>query len=380
MALSTKVSGTWREVNGVYVKVSGEWQEVSSIHTKVDGSWREIYANAIPIPEGLIVGYAGTIAPSGWSLFTSGQDRYLVGAGSTYTVGAAGGTDVNSGTLVTAGSHTGASTFWSSYTGGSYGASASGNHTHTYSFQSNPLRRRMVLIQADAGQTKLPANALVLSGAVTLSGLTQQYDNELSLLYLSDTTGTITATASATPTSSSSGAHTHYGGCSKSAVTPGEYQQEYNILTDQGAHTHTVTVTGISWSVKRRYLKAWTNASAAFNLAANMIGMWESITPPDGWSLCNGSNGTPDMRDYFVYFGPSANAGDASGDNTITWNYSTPQSAGHAHQGSGPTYSGDYAAQFAAHSDSHQMAGHSGSGNGSFLPPYYALAFIMYTG
>lgn len=380
MALSTKVSGTWKEINGVYVRVSGAWKEVTSVQTRVGGSWKEIYANAIPLPEGLIVGYAGTVAPSGWTLFDSGNSKYLVGAGSTYTVGAGGGTDVNSGTVATAGSHTGANSFSSAYTGGSYGTLAYGDHNHTYSFQSNPLRRRMVLIQADAGQTKLPVNAIVLSGAVTLAGLSQQYNNELSLLYMSDTTGTIAATESATPTSSSSGTHNHYGAPSSGAVTVGENQQEYAVLANQGAHTHTVTVNGLSWAVKKRILKAWTNASAEFNLAPNMIGMYESTTPPDGWSLCNGSNGTPDMRDYFVYFGNGDNAGDASGDNTITWNYSAPQSAGHAHRGAGPTYSWDMSAQAVAHSDSYGMAGHSGSGNGTFLPPYYALAFIMYTG
>ena len=44
MALSTKVSGTWKEVNGVYTRVGGSWKTVSNIHTRVNGVWKEVYA------------------------------------------------------------------------------------------------------------------------------------------------------------------------------------------------------------------------------------------------------------------------------------------------------------------------------------------------
>ena len=46
MALSTKVSGTWKEVNGVYTRVGGSWKTVSNIHTRVNGVWKEVYALA----------------------------------------------------------------------------------------------------------------------------------------------------------------------------------------------------------------------------------------------------------------------------------------------------------------------------------------------
>jgi hypothetical protein len=28
--------------------------------------------------------------------------------------------------------------------------------------------------------------------------------------------------------------------------------------------------------------------------------MWSSNTIPDGWAICNGSNGTPDLRNKFI--------------------------------------------------------------------------------
>jgi microcystin-dependent protein len=43
--------------------------------------------------------------------------------------------------------------------------------------------------------------------------------------------------------------------------------------------------------------------------------LWASATPPEGWALCDGSNGTPDLRDRFVMGASAANQGEAAGDN-----------------------------------------------------------------
>lgn len=43
MSLHTRVSGTWKDVNGVYVKQSGVWTRCESVHTRVSGSWKEAW-------------------------------------------------------------------------------------------------------------------------------------------------------------------------------------------------------------------------------------------------------------------------------------------------------------------------------------------------
>ena len=54
-----------------------------------------------------------------------------------------------------------------------------------------------------------------------------------------------------------------------------------------------------------------------------MILMWSGSinTIPKGWALCNGKNGTPDLRDRFIVgAGNSYSVGNLGGSNTVTLN------------------------------------------------------------
>jgi hypothetical protein len=128
---------------------------------------------------------------------------------------------------------------------------------------------------------------------------------------------------------------------------------------------------------------------------------------PAGYVLCNGSNGTPDLRDRFVVGAGSTYAVNATGGSAdaivVTHNHtatSTVTDAGHDHdaitQVSGSSSSG---AQFAnsfsgsVNTTSTQMiqtattgitvatttANAGTSGTNANLPPYYALCYIMKT-
>ena len=109
-----------------------------------------------------------------------------------------------------------------------------------------------------------------------------------------------------------------------------------------------------------------------------MIGMYESATPPDGWVLCNGSNGTPDLRDYFIKTVSSGNENTTgSGDNTININKTGSVSHSNSHDHLGNYWIGVNSAGYVqgyANSHSHAV---SMSEALSYLPPYYALSFIM---
>ena len=108
-----------------------------------------------------------------------------------------------------------------------------------------------------------------------------------------------------------------------------------------------------------------------------MIMLWSGSigSIPGGWALCNGSNGTPDLRDRFVVGAGSAYAVGATGGAVNHTHGGTTN--GHSHDleyGYGDIYSGssnDYDNQTMDQSDTFT------TNLADSRPPYYALAYIM---
>lgn len=106
-----------------------------------------------------------------------------------------------------------------------------------------------------------------------------------------------------------------------------------------------------------------------------MILLWSGsiATIPMGWVLCNGSNGTPDLRSRFVTgAGGALNPGDNSpvGTHTHTLTYA----------GGGSLASGTDITQVTPNGQISRGFNFSGGGTtaaGSSIPPYYALCYIM---
>ena len=135
-----------------------------------------------------------------------------------------------------------------------------------------------------------------------------------------------------------------------------------------------MTLSSLSITYKARYLAAWYHASQEYDWDQDkMIGMWESASAPSGWKVCDGTNGTPDMRDYMIKFDDRSVAGNSTSSLSYSFNYSLASAGGHHHYG-GSHQSGSWGYHnqvLGAHS-------HSGSRSGSVpVPPYYALTFIM---
>jgi len=143
------------------------------------------------------------------------------------------------------------------------------------------------------------------------------------------------------------------------------------------------------------------NASATTSpFTAGMIIIWSGSigSIPAGWVLCNGSNGTPDLRDRFVIAAGSTYAVGATGgtadaivvSHTHTATVTDP---GHTHTttayGSTGTATGGAngsvtnqafgSISTATTGISVSNASAGSSGTGANLPPYYALAYIMKT-
>jgi hypothetical protein len=150
----------------------------------------------------------------------------------------------------------------------------------------------------------------------------------------------------------------------------------------------------------------WTSAALS-PFTTGMIMLWSGsiASVPSGWALCNGSNGTPDLRNRFVVGAGSTYAVDATGgsadaivvSHTHTFSATTSTAGDHQHayywgtsrlgttgypytdvQAVSATFSPSTSTAGAHnHTVSGTTASSGSSGTNANLPPYYALAYIM---
>lgn len=141
------------------------------------------------------------------------------------------------------------------------------------------------------------------------------------------------------------------------------------------------------------------NKLAASGIPSGVITMWSGAIAdiPTGWALCNGQNGTPNLLDRFIIAaGNNSAPGDTGGAETHTHAitvYGTAltieQLAQHRHgigmngevlAGTNMSMprAGSYTTLQSAYTGSGEAHTHTATGaEGSTLPPYYALAYIM---
>jgi hypothetical protein len=133
------------------------------------------------------------------------------------------------------------------------------------------------------------------------------------------------------------------------------------------------------------------------SLPTGIILLWAGAVSaiPTGWALCNGSNGTPDLRNRFVVgAGSTYTVGGTGGSaDAIVVSHThtaTVTDPGHVHTGALRTFapSGQAASgspNFVATQDTGSAttgitvsnSTEGSSGTNANLPPYYALAYIM---
>jgi len=130
-------------------------------------------------------------------------------------------------------------------------------------------------------------------------------------------------------------------------------------------------------------------------IPAGLIAIWKGsiATIPAGWVLCNGSNGTPDLRDKFIVGAKQDDSGvpktnitgillSTGGSKTTEYDYASLSDSGHTHNiyNTAVSYeSGIDTVSIAANTET-DYANVTDSGHThEALPPFYALAFIMKT-
>jgi hypothetical protein len=129
-------------------------------------------------------------------------------------------------------------------------------------------------------------------------------------------------------------------------------------------------------------------------IPTGLIAIWSGATGsiPAGWTLCNGSNGTPDLRNSFIIGAGSTYAVGATGgsaDSIVVSHTHAITDPGHLHAyatgsaaGSGvPGPDGGVVGTNNTNTNTTGISINTAgvSGTNANLPPYYALAFIMKT-
>jgi len=330
------------------------------------------------IPAGLIIFLNDTNVPENWEAFNSANGRVIYGAGLSYSIGQTGGSTSIGGSYTsgTAGYHTafaegpayGGSTFHST--------SYKGDHTHPVSgISASVYRKSAIMIRSTKDNDTYPVNALLFSKA-PLSGLTNNtsYNNK----YLIGGTSITDYPSSGSCSLTTAGAHNHFAGSLDRAFSgAGGVIGVRGFENTSGDHSSSGNaLSSVSDNLRRILLSLWTHASLQFEMQPNMIAMWESLTPPDGWLLCNGDNGTPDLRNYCIKpVSSGAENINQQGLNQISVSGSATQAQTHGHDS---YYQTQQVQSQGRHRNTANSHAHAVSvSNASYIPPYYALSFIM---
>ena len=138
------------------------------------------------------------------------------------------------------------------------------------------------------------------------------------------------------------------------------------------------------WTKIKQYADA---AASAGGVPSGVITMWSGAADaiPSGWSLCNGENGTPDLRGKFVLgAGGTYNPGSTGGSEKVT--LTVEQMPSHCHDydegkegkfKDGTTLYGKTTLQSKL---AQGLGTTENAGDGQphpNMPPYYALCYIM---
>lgn len=129
----------------------------------------------------------------------------------------------------------------------------------------------------------------------------------------------------------------------------------------------------------------WTDplTGGGSSIPTGGIIIWSGTEVPTGWALCDGTNGTPDLRGRFVLgAGGAYNPGDTGGAEEVTLTVAQLPSHSHTYasynsiQSLYPASTGTIK-QFAMGSTTKNTKTTGSTSPHPNMPPYYALAYIM---
>lgn len=151
----------------------------------------------------------------------------------------------------------------------------------------------------------------------------------------------------------------------------------------------------VNWAKETFVVKGETGGSSG--IPSGCICIWSGSTPPEGWALCDGQNGTPDLRGRFVLgYSSTHSISTVGGSETVTLNVNQLPSHTHyeligvasfsfvkplvSHNIDGATEGIEFngGSHLTTRSSGRVKTESTGSGQPhTNMPPYYTLAYIM---
>ena len=190
--------------------------------------------------------------------------------------------------------------------------------------------------------TNLTAANIIVSGGI-VNNLTTLSANAASIQNL--TTGTISISGGQVTglTNFGSGNATITNFNTGNAQITGGTLANVNLTTPAISGANILSANTVTQPTNNRTTALATTAFVHNVMPTGMIIMWGGLVSniPGGWALCDGTNGTPDLRDRFVVgAGNNYNVGDAGGLATNTLSVSQLPSHNHAFAVTGNTNAG----------------------------------------
>jgi len=162
-------------------------------------------------------------------------------------------------------------------------------------------------------------------------------------------------------------------------------EETFNIVPTTDSFGNTVYKISLATSVTTPGTplnKALFDQIDSFLCPPGLICMWSGSTVPTGWYLCDGQNGTPDLRNRFIVgAGNDYDIGDTGGEkeHILTIDEIPSHTHSYSHHPSAERTAG------ATSQDKYSVSpletyttGSTGGGQAhENRPPYYALAYIM---
>lgn len=352
------------------------------------------------VPVGGLLPFSGAVAPDGYEIFSDADGLYIVGAGGAYSDGETGGSSVIPGWSgsVSGGDHSGARSLliwgnrgpnpgfdipYSQFT-----PPQSGTHTHAYTVADsaplNPPGRKSVWIKKTGAPGPVPEGGEVLSDGELISSALAAVSSFLGRIMMAGDVNANYGSNSASAVASivsANGSHIHGSQMYERVMTgpiSGPFEYTFEYASGGGSHNHGGAATGTyTPSVRRRRMAIYMATKDSPIQPGCVIGFDPSEILPPGWSVCDGTNGTVDLRGFFVERSSVGDAGSTAGNNTAQYTATAPSDMGHSHAGTDRGYYQPYTEWWHGDSVSHN---HQLSGTRPFIPPYYAMTFIQYTG
>lgn len=312
---------TTTTISNISVQLTGVSATIS-----VGSSSVIIESEAFPLPADAVLIWnktdSGASVPTGFTEISMATKNYLI-QGSTIanagTFTSTAGTLTGSATSASTGSH---SSPWTAVgddpgQGGNSpsrpaNASTKGSHSHPVSISPSvaipqdtlPSGMGIKLITNASQVSEIPEEAVVFCDEVK-SGFTRKTWSLSYGVYIAQNSSATTVGARgavAAPfslTTASSGTHLHDVASSYSNTAPSN--PKIGPTVPAGSHSHPVTTPSLNLYIYQyfKHLLPFI-ATTSSAVRSGMIVMFKGSSVPSGWSLCDGTNGTPNMIPYFI--------------------------------------------------------------------------------